>query len=331
MSGRKLIVSCVSTYPDVSTPADVSGACVAQGIEEILPRAVPVRPLRRMRKGRSHISWLLDTAEGLVLGKVAVRPPSPAVAERLDEHRRAGAHGVPVPRLLAWTEASPPVGGRMLLACDYLPGLDAEELLPRLSQEQRAGMMRQAGAALARLHRVSAPGFGDPASGVGTGPDTWDDYVAGRLTQLRHHHAEAGTASIAWVAEAISMVERLAARVSPWVRPALVHHDVYLPNLLAGDDGEFVALLDLEHLRRVDPVTDFVKPAMWVFEFHPELAEPFREGYRAVNGWPQDFEQRFALVMGLELLTGIPYWRQVGDRTMADDYLHRLRCWLARM
>ena len=192
MSGEEFTVSFMHNPPDVLAPADVSGTCVARGVEKILPRAALVHPLRRMHKGRSHVSWLLDTAVGLVLGKVAVRPSSPAVAERLGEHRRADAQGVPVPTLLAWTEASPPVGGRLLLAYRYLPGLDAEERLPQLSRERRARLMRDAGAALARLHRVPVPGFGEPASGVGTGPDTWGGYVAGRLAQLRRQHCRGG-------------------------------------------------------------------------------------------------------------------------------------------
>lgn len=112
------------------------------------------------------------------------------------------------------------------------------------------------------------------------------------------------------------------------VRPALTHLDVYLPNLLVDQSGRFRALLDLEHVRWVDPVMDFVKPAMWMFAGRPAWAEVFMDGYKSAGSWPTRWAERLAVAAGLELLTGVEYWTRVGDHQMREDYLRRLRAWV---
>ena len=44
------------------------------------------------------------------------------------------------------------------------------------------------------------------------------------------------------------------------MRAALVHRDLYPPNTLVAD-GRFRCLLDFEHARATDAITDFVKLA----------------------------------------------------------------------
>jgi aminoglycoside phosphotransferase (APT) family kinase protein len=98
--------------------------------------------------------------------------------------------------------------------------------------------------------------------------------------------------------EAILSVVRT---VSPQVRPSLVHRDLYLPNTLVAA-GRFLCLLDLEHARSWDALADFVKLQMWVFE-------------------------KFS---GLELLSGLLYWKKTGQSEMLADYQRRLSDWLTQ-
>ncbi|MGH3623494.1 MAG: phosphotransferase [Sciscionella sp.] len=116
--------------------------------------------------------------------------------------------------------------------------------------------------------------------------------------------------------------------VSPVARPAVAHLDVYMPNILLDDEGGFRVLLDLEHLRWVDPVMDFVKPAMWMFPDQQSWAEAFADGYQAAGPWPACWSERLAVATGMELLTGVEYWTRVADHAMREDYLRRLRVWV---
>jgi hypothetical protein len=79
----------------------------------------------------------------------------------------------------------------------------------------------------------------------------------------------------------------------------------------------------------MDPVYDFVKLHMWVFEPFPDAAAPFWSGYTAVCGHPERFEERLRVCMGLELLAGFPYWKRHGQLNLLEDYRVRLNRWLA--
>ena len=217
--------------------------------------------------------------------------------DRLAEHRRVWEHGVPVPRLLAFTASSDLAGGRMLIVFEYLPGRDAEDASHFVSPSTMVNAMRATGSAVARLHQVPVEAFGDPVTGLGAGPATWSEVVAGRIEMLRRVYGHVEGVPAAVVPAGLALLGTLADSVSPVVRAAVAHLDVYLPNVLLDDEGRFCALLDLEHVRRVDPVMDFVKPAMWMVAGRPGWADAFADGYRAAGAWPDRWAERLAVVL----------------------------------
>ena len=301
---------------------------VALGVERSLPDAVPVRPVAALRRGRGHASWMLDSGLGRLVAKVALAGHDQVVLDRLAEHRRVFEYGVPVPRLLAFDPDSRAVGGRLLIVYGYLPGQDADEAWRSLPGGVMAEVMRAAGGAVAGLHQVPVGAFGEPVTGLGAGPGTWGAVIAGRVESLRRSYRESPAVADSAVTAGLALLGGLADNVSPVVRPAVCHLDLYLPNILLDGGGRFSALLDLEHVRRVDPVMDFVKPGMWMLAGRPDWAEAFEGGYREVAGWPECWPERLAAATGLELLTGVGYWARVSDHQMHDDYLRRLRDWV---
>ena len=301
---------------------------IVASVERLLPDATPVRPISELRRGRNHVSWLLDSGLGRLVGKVALRDQQQVVVDRLLEHRRVWEFGVPVPRLLGFAASSKVLGGRLLVVSTYLPGQDAEQALRIASASAMVEAIHSTGRALARLHQVPVEGFGDPAMGLGAGPASWGEVVAGRVEILRRAYGTVAEAPAAVVSAGLGLLGPLADGVSAVVCPAVAHLDVYLPNVLLDEVGRFQVLLDLEHMRRVDPVMDFVKPAMWMLAGRPTWIEAFADGYQSVGGWPERFAERLAVVTGLELLTGVEYWTRVGDNAMREDYLHRLRAWV---
>ncbi len=312
--------------------AEPSAERVAVAVERLLPDAAPVRPVRALRSGRSHRSWVLESGIGRLVGKVQLTDHTEVVLDRLAEHRRVAEHDVPVPRLLGFTPSSETVGGRLLIVAEYLEGQDAEEASSSLPADLMVDALRLAGSALAQLHRVPVPAFGDAVIGLRPGPRTWGEVVASRAELLRRaygdRNGEMESASMSVISTGLDMLNRLGDAVSRLVRPAVAHLDMYLPNILLGVDGRFRALLDLEHLRWVDPAMDFVKPAMWMFEGRPEWADAFANGYGVAERRPPLWSERLSVATGLELLTGVDYWTRVKDQAMREDYLRRLRRWV---
>lgn len=166
--------------------SELTAEDVAAGVAQLLPEAAPVQSVRALRRGRNHVSWVLKPPRGRLVGKVLVGRPRDGFMERLTEHRRVWQHGVPVPPVLAFTDSCPAVGGQPLMVFEYLPGTDAEEALRVMDAATALAVMRGTGAALARLHQVPVVSFGDPVAGIGVGPASWSEVVAGRGAWLRN-------------------------------------------------------------------------------------------------------------------------------------------------
>lgn len=301
----------------------LTAAEVAAGAGQLVGDAAPVRPVRELRRGRNHVSWVMTARGGRLLVCKVLVGVGTALGERLAEHHRLCRLGVPVAPLVGFDLACAAVGGRPLVVLEYLPGMDADEAVPGLDTPARERLMGDVGAALARLHGVAVPGFGDPVTGLGTGPATWPEVAAVRVRQAM---ASAHSGTAAAVRRAGVLVSELASGLS-WVRPGVAHLDVFLPNVLVDASGRFRCLLDLEHVRWVDPVADFVKPGMWMLAGRPGWAASFAAGYESVTGWPREWERRISTAYGLELLSGVGYWTQVGAQDMLADYLRRLTAW----
>jgi Ser/Thr protein kinase RdoA (MazF antagonist) len=108
-----------------------------------------------------------------------------------------------------------------------------------------------------------------------------------------------------------------------------VHHDLdlYLANTVVRD-GKYAALLDFEYARAWDPVTDFVKPSVFVFSAYPEAQEAMLQGYQMACPLPAGLKERFGIALGLELVTSIPYFYRVPDRSAYDRYRKLFDEWM---
>lgn len=306
-------------------PQQLTAEDAAAGVEQLIAGAAPVRPVHGLRRGRNHVSWVMSSQRGLLVVKVLVGVGT-ALALRWGEHERLCRAGAPVAPLLGFDLSCTMVGGLPLIVLEYLPGIDAAEALPGMDSQACEELMRDIGAAVARVHQVPVPGFGDAATGLGTGPASWPGIIAQRAyTAVVSVHPDGR--STAAVDAAAGLLVDLASGLET-VTAAVAHLDVFAPNVLVDQRGRFARLLDLEHIRRVDPVADFVKPAMWMLAGRPGWTAAFADGYAAVGGWPAGWERRLAVAYGAELLSGIDYWARVGAGDMLVDYLHRLITWV---
>lgn len=302
-----------------------TAAAIAAGTVRAFPELGRVSAVRELRRGRNNVSWVMESSSrGLIVCKVLVGVGT-AVVERLHAHQRLCEAGVPVPPLVGFEPVSEALGGRLLIVSEYLPGRDAADALSEMSAAGTGALMRGTGAAVASLHSACGPErFGDGATGILPGPSTWPEVIDQRIALLDHT-----TTSVPALTQRAATILRDLATSLDFVEPATAHLDLFLPNLLVDAELRFLRLLDLEHVRVVDPVADLVKPGMWMFGDHPEWAADFVAGYCARAGaWPAAWEARIAVASGLELLSGCGYWQLVGDREMFCDYESRLQAWV---
>ncbi|HEU4371594.1 MAG TPA: aminoglycoside phosphotransferase family protein [Methylomirabilota bacterium] len=301
-------------------------------IEEELKRALPacgeVIRLQPLIKGHGHQSFVLETSsKTTLLLKIALRNEQLGKMKSLRVALELAAeHQITAPKLLYFSEGTASFAGRPWLVQEFLMGQDGEEALPGLSDFQRAAFFRDFGRAVARLHAVDAGYFTeDLASSERV--ETWASLVESRLDRLTNTHRQAGLLPRQSIESAGAAILSAARAVSPGLRPSLVHRDLYLPNTLVSA-GRFRCLLDFEHARSADPVTDFVKLKMWVLEQVPGSESEFCLGYGVNPLLTENGRTRHRLALGLELLAGLLYWQTTGQPEMLADYQRRFEHWL---
>jgi aminoglycoside phosphotransferase (APT) family kinase protein len=309
--------------PEVK-PAEVDAAVAAA-----LPGYGGVKHLEPLLRGHGHQSFVLDTRAGeRLLLKIALRGDQlgrmRALRGALD---LAAAHGVPLPRLLHFSEGTAAFAGCPWLVQEFLPGEDGEVALARMSPAERTVFFRDFGAAVARLHAIDVGYFAEAVAGAERHA-AWAPLVAARLERMQREHRAARVLTAASLDAAAAAIAAGARAVSDGVRPALVHRDLYLPNTLV-TDGRFRCLLDFEHARAADVLTDFVKLGMWVFDAFAGAEAAFCQGYGVNPRASDEGRRRHDVALGLELLSGLLYWQKTGETAMLADYRERLRRWLS--
>lgn len=301
---------------------------VAGAVQHLLPELGTVTDVTPVLKGHGHECWRVATPSTTVMVKLALRGATAVSMANLAEALRlAHLGGVPAPRLL-WSGLAPTsLGGRPMLVQEFLAGTDGEEALGLLDTDGRRLYFREWGEAVGLMHRVEPGCFSTCISELGRCHATWAGVAAERLERMLTLNREAGVLPKQMLEQAKERIADGAQRVSPVVRPALIHSDLYPPNTLI-DTGRFVAILDFEHAKAWDPVHDFVKLQMWTFERHDGSEAPFLEGYRSTAPAVDAFDDRLQVCLGLELLAGSPHWKKHGEDAMLADYQARLERWL---
>jgi Ser/Thr protein kinase RdoA (MazF antagonist) len=274
----------------------------------------------RILAGLTNEVYAATAADGQAVIVRISHAPGPQFEQERWAIERCREAGVPVPEILALDHDVPVPGGagaeRVSICVERtLPG----EPLGRIVRARGAGdplstaLLREAGAVLARIHRIPTQGYGPlDAAGRGAWP-SWDAFLLGPLdapaTRARVERVRRASPNGGLVADSIeAAAELLHARrgvLRAW--PArLVHHD-YEPWHIFADATPGVArltgVIDHESCRGGDPAYDL---AQWhvVHDVYAPVA-PLVEGYRAAGGWTDGFDARLRLSLVHYRLRGL--------------------------
>lgn len=299
---------------------------VRRAVEQLLDREVTAPPTPNVRAWGNE-SWIVETGGGRVLLKVGAEGIAGKWAASSVAHALALEAGVPAPRILAFVERCRLLEDRTVRIQEWLPGAD-----PRAFLTTPAGIarfFRSLGRAVGRLHRVPLAGFSSRIDGSAPTFDRWGEYVAHRVPGIAERSRRAGLLSKGWVVDALQRAVRLADEVSPLVRPALAHRDLYLENVLAGPDGLLCGIIDFDLAEAWDPAVDLVKPRWQVFPEFPGAETAFHEGYADESAPLPRVVDRLRVADVLEL-TNAAASALLGDRSdYAEANLGNLRRVLA--
>jgi aminoglycoside phosphotransferase (APT) family kinase protein len=204
--------------------------------------------------GHSNLTYRVTGTAGPAM--VLRRPPLgnvlPSAHDMGREHRIISAlqpTPVPVAPALGYTD-DPSVNGAPFYVMGFVDGLvlrDLPAVEAHLGIEQRRAAARSVVDTLAAIHDVDPVAVGLADLGRHEG------YIA---RQLKRWHSQ-WTASKTRELPAVDAVhDRLAARIPPQQKVAVVHGDYRLDNCMVSAEGDVVAVLDWEICTLGDPLAD---------------------------------------------------------------------------
>ncbi|WP_430644986.1 phosphotransferase family protein [Agromyces sp. GXS1127] len=208
----------------------------------------------RIGEGQSNVTFLLRRGDAEVVLRRGPRPPLPPSAHDMLREARIqrllDAEGYPVAEILSTCE-DPTLLGVPFYVMGYLRGdVITDELPERFdAPAQRARVADAAVDALARLHAIDVTA--GPLSGFGR-PEGYLERQVSRFRGLW------GTVSRRELPLVDAVADRLAAALPATARPALVHGDFRLGNLMFTADAAPTvgAVLDWEMSTLGDPLAD---------------------------------------------------------------------------
>lgn len=210
--------------------------------------------------------------------KVAPDPAAPAMAyetgligtEAL--FYRAAADAMPVPEVVHADPAGSVLGRGSLLMTERPGTAWSAAAVP---EADRVRLRAELGAAAARLHRVTGPGFGYPQWGL---VPTWR---AAYLAMVDAVLADARRFGVELPAPGIGeLLRSRAGDLDAVTTPALVHFDLWPGNVLISGD-RVTGVVDGERAFWGDPLAEMVSPALFA---DIEADAAFLAGYRSAGG-----------------------------------------------
>lgn len=209
--------------------------------------------------GQSNPTYRIDASGGTFV--LRAQPPGKLLkgAHRVDREARVidalGATAVPVPRILATSDAEGPLG-RMFVVMSHVAGnIYWDPALPELSNPARTAVYEAMNATLAALHDVDPGAVG--LSDFGRAGDYFERQLATWTRQYRASETESIAAMdrlIAWLEENLPADDG---------RSGLVHGDFRLDNMIFDPDThEVAAVLDWELSTLGHPFADLAYQCM---------------------------------------------------------------------
>jgi aminoglycoside phosphotransferase (APT) family kinase protein len=295
-------------------------------IHEVLERACPevhVTSLRPFEAGYSSKHWIAETDEGRLLVKVPQRNRDPEHLRGLMAATRVAAeHDIPVVRFRRLLQHDEAVGGPVLIQ-EYQDGDTVADLWDGLDEDQRTAICRELGDLVGRVHAITAPEFGPVLGGghVATLRESVETELDGLLAQADPAMLGERDALRSAVLDLLHGLDESASV------PALMHGDLWLPNVLVRD-GRVSCILDFEHAVYADRFRDFGKLDEHVFDKFPQGRGAFLDAYGAAFPLPDDWEARVELSAVLHAVTMHVYFLRWSPQ-WAPQYARQAADWLA--
>ncbi|MDN0197689.1 aminoglycoside phosphotransferase family protein [Streptomyces sp. S.PNR 29] len=248
-------------------------------------------PPGRLARIRPLTGGTYNAVEELVLTDgsryVLKIPPAPAtpglryesrlLVSEAEFYRAAAEAGVPAPRVVDLGGET----GEPYLLMTACPG---DPWDGSLTEAEKARLRAELGRQVARLHRVTGPGFGYPSGALGPLAPDWPTAFAAMADAVLDDARRYGARLPRPADEVARALGAAYGALDEVTVPRLVHFDLWDGNILvdrSAGEARIGGLIDGERMFWGDPLADFVSLAL-LGDIRTD--EPFLAGYRDAGG-----------------------------------------------
>ncbi len=199
---------------------------------------------------------------------------------------------------------------------DYIPGEDAERLLPNLEPDIQYNIGIQVGDALKNMHSIAAP----------DNYPSWECRWKERYCRLRPAF------------EAIVKDNPDYQNILPFIddnlyllknRPSAIQHYDFHPGNILIDKENFVGLIDFQKVTYADPVNEFYKLEYFTVQHSREFACGIIDGYHQQKPIPKDFWRLHRLYAAIHIVSA-EVWGHTGALNQKDTFQQNTRFTIAQ-
>jgi tRNA A-37 threonylcarbamoyl transferase component Bud32 len=233
---------------------------------------------------------------------------------------------VMTPKLLSFFSDSCHVQKQTISIFEFVQGLTvSESMFEDFSEKEKGLFLFNLGENIASIHKHCSNGYTERLSDSNL--YSLEEVIAKRLEYCFSQNTSFQFFSPSQMSLFEMKIQRLLQFVSSVSNPVLIHGDIGFRNLIQ-KNNKFASIIDFEHAKYHDPAYDFVK-LHFAFSSRPKMMSDVLAGYYNSSHQLVHFEERLALFVGLEILSGIPYWHKTKNTHMSDVYSAKMDEWLS--
>lgn len=227
--------------------------------------------------------------------------PIEEIDERLREFNLIKEIGIHSPKTIQGKNYGV-IRGKGYMITNYVEGVDAEEILPTLSEETQYSIGYEAGQELLKIHQVQAPEH----------IENWGERKQRKHLRYLEAYRHCGfklkhdEKLIQFISDHLHLMEN---------RPNVFLHDDYHPCNLIVQNGVFNGVIDFGRYDWGDPIHEFLKTG----QFSRNISIPFSigliQGYSQGKEPSEEFWTLYSLYLAMSIFSGIVWSLKVAPDT----------------
>ncbi|MDF2606601.1 MAG: hypothetical protein K0S34_796 [Bacillales bacterium] len=292
-------------------------------VKEKFIKLVPnetIENVNKITKGYSHDCWIITTTTDKFIFKINKRKldieyfKNEVYAQQLLFEK-----GIPVPKIINYCEED------LIIVSEFIDGMDAGECLNLLSENEKECFFFYLGQWVAKMHSIKNDKFTHDILGNLKEEAGWVIGYGNKTYNLLDNVRATNTLKEDEIDFVYNKCLKLLEETESTIIPAYTHRDLYLNNFII-KDRKFKCLIDFEGARFYDPVIDFVKLEVQVFNEYPSVRYKFYEGYQSILPFDNSIYSRYLSSIGFEMLGFISYFGVLyPDRGLTDMAVTKIK------